>query len=98
MDFLITVLTQAGALGGEFLSESGKKMLSEQVIITGIVLYSLRGHFKKIEKGLESVAANVSELSEALRNVESSHAERIGKLEKRVSLVEQRTTQRKSDV
>jgi hypothetical protein len=90
MDAIFTILPQAFALGKEFLSEAGQKALSEQVIITGIVLFALRGHFKKIEAGLKSVAENVSGLGQALREVEASHSERIGKLETEVSEIKRK--------
>ena len=95
---VLTFLTGITELGAKFLSEAGQKALSEQVVITGIVLYSLHGHFKKIEKSLASVADNVSDLSNALKDVETSHEKRIVQLESRVTLVEQRTTKRNSDV
>ena len=85
---MLSILTTALATGGEFLSEAGKKALSEQVIITGIILWALRGHFKKIETGLANVANNVSKLGAALTQVETSHSERIVKLESRVSILE----------
>lgn len=88
MDVIISFLTTAYAVGGDFLSEAGKKALSDQVIITAIILWSLRGHFKKIETGLASVATNVSKLGAALTQVETSHSERIVKLESRVSILE----------
>lgn len=92
MDFLISAITQASAMGGDFLSEAGRKALSEQVIITGIVLYSLRGHFKKIEAGLQNVARTVSDLGVALTRVESSHSERIERLEEDVQQIKKTIT------
>lgn len=86
MDSLVWALT----MGKDFLSEAGQKALSEQVIITGIVLWALRGHFKKIEGALSTVAQNVSELGKALTKVETSHAERIGRLEVEVTEIKRK--------
>lgn len=92
MEFLMSVLVNVGAFGGDFLSEAGKKALSEQVIITGIVLYSLRGHFKKMEKGFDNVAEKVADLGVALTRVESSHSGRIEKLETDVQAIKKTIT------
>ncbi len=88
----MSVLSSAGALGGDFLSEAGKKALSEQVIITGIVLYSLRGHFKKMEAGFNNVAEQVAHFGVVLTRVESSHAGRIEKLETDVQAIKKTIT------
>lgn len=82
-------LSQAMVLGKDILTEAGHKALSEQVIVTAIVLWSLRGHFRGINKRLEDITT-------ALTTIESSHSARIGKLEHRVTIVEQKTTERRS--
>jgi hypothetical protein len=89
---VVVLLGQIINVGGDFLSEAGKKALSEYVIILGIILFFLRGHFKKIEAGLASVAKNVSDLGNALTHVETSHAERIGRLESEVIIIKQTIT------
>jgi len=93
---VLTVLSQAWALGGEFLSEAGKKALSEQVIITGVILYSVRGHFKDVRNGLSAVRVEMSEgmakltesiteLARALAQLESAHSAEIKALKRDVS-------------
>lgn len=62
----------------DLLSEAGKVALKENVLITAVVLWTVRGHFKKLEDSLAQLVVQVGVLSQSLLRVE----ERVQKLEK----------------
>ena len=64
------------------LSSVGQKMLTENMMILGILLFTVRGHFKRIETKL-------GELATALINLEKRSSERMDIFEQRLIRVEQ---------
>lgn len=84
------------------LDEAGRMLLSENLIIVGIVIWSVKGHFKRLELGLHDMNKSVSDLttemgkySAALLGVETKHSDRLNVIEKRVDKLEEHTTQRR---
>lgn len=71
-----------------FMTQAGRALLSENMIIVTIVLWTVRGSFKKIEVGLAEITRTVRDLNTALLNVETRHAERLDGIERRVSTLE----------
>lgn len=63
------------------LSEAGKVKLSENLLITTIVLWVVRGHFKAIEAKLQSLA-------DALISLEKKSTERMDTFEARLIKIE----------
>lgn len=78
-----------------FLSVGGRILLSENMIIVTIVVWSVKGHFKRLEAGLASVSEQVGKLSQALLSVETRHADRLNSIEKRVEKLEDHGKQRR---
>jgi Sec-independent protein translocase protein TatA len=71
-----------------FLDQAGRHLLSQELIIVYVVMFTVRGSFKKIEHGLADITKTVRELNTALLNVETRHANRLDGIEQRVSRLE----------
>lgn len=63
------------------LSEAGKIKLSENLLIATLVLWTVRGHFKRIEEKLQSLA-------DALISLEKRSTERMELFERRLHKLE----------
>lgn len=80
-----------------FMSQAGRSLLSENMIIVAIVLWTLRGSFRKIEAGLADITHTVRELKTALVNVELRHANRLDGIEIRLTHLEDKHKQTAND-
>jgi len=73
----------------DVLGEAAKADISQKITIFMIVWWfvkrTISEHFKKVEDGLAHVAKNVSDLKDALTEVEHNHSMRLGNLESSVS-------------
>lgn len=74
------------------LSDAARSSLMEKLFVWAIVWYmaqkTIAKHFLKIEETLKSVAVNLNELKESLVRVESSHSDRLFKVEERINKLE----------
>lgn len=75
-----------------FLGDAMKTRVSQELIVWGVIWFVVQKkvakHFGKIEESLRSVASNLTELKDSLIRVETSHSERLHKVEKRISVLE----------
>ena len=76
---IILELVLRGA-GEAFKSDLGQKVFIF-LMAWWVVKGTIKGHFEKIETGLNSVAQNVNMLKETMEGIEQSHSVRICKLE-----------------
>ncbi len=80
----------------EFItSEMLERFLNPNLIISfwvmwGFVKKQTAGHFSAVEKSLETISKNVSDLKEAIVDLEKSQTKKISDLNDRVTRLEER--------
>lgn len=76
----------------------GKKVKTGVQVMVESALHDFKEHFDRMEGAVNKVAANLTELKETVSKDLSSHSQQLGQHDRRIQLLEQKTTVRSQDV